>query len=62
MLKPSLMQVHERLGDVLNHVAYGVERVVLLRRGKPVAAIASIEDLRRLDALEAAATPEVAHG
>ncbi len=38
--------------DVLNRVAYRGERIVLNRRGKDVAAIVSVEDLKLLEQLE----------
>jgi prevent-host-death family protein len=38
--------------DVLNRVAYRGERIVLNRRGKDVAAIVSVEDLKLLERLE----------
>lgn len=38
--------------DVLRRAEYGGERVVVERHGKPVAAIVSTEDLRRLEAAE----------
>jgi len=37
----------------LNRVAYGKDRLVLHRRGKDVAAIVPVEDLRLLEELEA---------
>ncbi|HEY9692514.1 MAG TPA: type II toxin-antitoxin system Phd/YefM family antitoxin [Oculatellaceae cyanobacterium] len=38
--------------DLLNRVGFGHERILVERRGKPIAAIVSIEDLQRLEALE----------
>ena len=40
------------MADVLNRVAYQGERVILERRGKGVAAIVSIDDLKLLEELE----------
>jgi prevent-host-death family protein len=37
------------LSDLVNRVAYGGERIALTRHGRPVAAIVSAEDLRRLE-------------
>jgi prevent-host-death family protein len=45
-----------RLSEFIGRVAYGRERLLVLRRGKPVAALVSVEDLRRLEALDSAAT------
>jgi prevent-host-death family protein len=45
-------QVKARLSEFIGRVAYGRERLLVLRRGKPVAALVSVEDLRRLEALD----------
>ena len=49
-------EVRDGLGELINRVAYGGERVMVTRRGKPVAALVSLEDLefmeKVLDALE----------
>ena len=42
----------EGFADTINRVAYGNERVVLRRRGKEVAAVVPIADLRLLEELE----------
>ncbi len=41
-----------RFAEILNRAAYGGERIILERRGKPVAAVVSMEDLENLTALE----------
>ena len=45
-------EVRESFAETLNRVAYQGERVVMHRRGKPVAAMVSLEDLATLEALE----------
>lgn len=45
-------KARERISDILNEVAFGGERVVLHRHGKDVAAVISVEDLRRFEELE----------
>ncbi len=45
-------KVRKDLSDTVNRVAYGGERVVLQRRGKEIAAVVPIEDLKLLEALE----------
>ena len=40
------------LADLVNRAAYGGERVVLTRRGRPIAAIISADDLAFFEALE----------
>ena len=45
-------QVRDHFAEVLNRVAYGRDRVILERRGKDLAALVSLEDLKLLEALE----------
>ena len=51
-------EAREHLGDVINRAAYGGERIVLTRRGKPIAAVVSIEDADWLDEIEEKADRE----
>ncbi|MBI3838160.1 MAG: type II toxin-antitoxin system prevent-host-death family antitoxin [Planctomycetia bacterium] len=51
-MNASIVNIRSNLADTLNRVAYAGERVVLERRGKPVAALVSIEDLELLERLE----------
>lgn len=48
----SIVEAREGLADAVNRVAYGGERVALSRRGKPVAVLVSVEDVRLLEELE----------
>jgi len=48
----SMTQAKNELADVVNRVAYGRERIILLSRGKPRAAIVSFEDLQVLEGLQ----------
>ena len=45
-------KAREGFADTINRAAYGKERVVVRRRGKEVAAVVPIEDLRLLEELE----------
>ncbi len=45
-------KVRKDFSDTVNRVAYGRERVILQRRGKEIAAVVPIEDLKLLEALE----------
>lgn len=45
-------KVRQSFSDALNRVAYRGERITLHRRGKDVAALVPIEDLRAIEALE----------
>src|SRR5262245_45650196 len=51
----TVAEAQTRLSDVRRRAEYGGERVIVERHGKPVAAIVSTEDLRRLEAAEDAA-------
>ncbi|HUL29159.1 MAG TPA: type II toxin-antitoxin system Phd/YefM family antitoxin [Thermodesulfobacteriota bacterium] len=48
----STVEARGNFSDLVNRSAYGKERVVLTRRGKGVAAVVPIEDLRLLEAIE----------
>ena len=45
------VEARSQLSEILNRAAYGRERVVLTRRGKPIAAVISIDDLKALEQL-----------
>ena len=47
-----IAEIRNNLADALNRVVYSGDRVVLERRGKPTAAIISLDDLALLEALE----------
>lgn len=42
-------QARAELADLINRVVYGGERVVVTRHGKPIVALVSAADLRRLE-------------
>ena len=42
-------QMKAQLSEFIGRVTFGRERVLVLRRGKPVAALVSVEELRRLE-------------
>ena len=46
------VKARESFSEVINHSAYGKERIVLTRRGKEIAAVFPVEDLKLLDKLE----------
>ena len=48
----SVQEAREGFADALNRVAYGHDRVLIQRRGKPVAALIPVSDLNALEALE----------
>ncbi|MEU4008414.1 type II toxin-antitoxin system Phd/YefM family antitoxin [Streptomyces pseudogriseolus] len=45
-------QARAELADLINRVVYGGERVVVTRHGKPLVALVSADDLRRLDEMK----------
>jgi len=55
MLKMSTVEARENFSEMINQAAYGNERVVLTRRGKPLVAVVSLQELQHL---EVAATTE----
>ncbi|MGW0539061.1 type II toxin-antitoxin system Phd/YefM family antitoxin [Streptomyces griseoincarnatus] len=52
-------QARAELADLINRVVYGGERVVVTRHGKPLVALVSADDLRRLEETEGAADEPV---
>jgi prevent-host-death family protein len=49
-------EIKARLSELISRVAFSHERLIVLRRGKPMAALISIPDLHRLEALDTAET------
>lgn len=52
------MELRRRAGELLARIRYAGERFVIERHGEPIAALVSIEDLRRLEAPKASPSPE----
>jgi prevent-host-death family protein len=48
-MRVSIGRVKRDISDLVNRVAYSGERIVLTSRGKPKAAIVSMEDYERLE-------------
>jgi len=48
----SVSELKNALSEILNRVAFGRERIVVASRGRPKAAVISIEDLELLEDLE----------
>ncbi len=42
-------EAREGFSDAVNRAAYGRERIILTRRGKPIAAIVPVTDLAQLE-------------
>ena len=45
-------EARDKFADTINRAAYGKERVIVKRRGKPIAAMIPIQDLELLEELE----------
>ncbi len=52
MSKVSTVEARDKLSTIINRAAFGKERVVLTRRGKELAAVVPIEDVKLLEELE----------
>jgi prevent-host-death family protein len=52
----SIAEIKRSISTIVNRVAFGRERIILTSRGKPKAALVSIEDLEKLEALEGIAS------
>jgi len=53
----SVVEARKKFSDLMSRVAYAGQRIVIERRGKPMMAWISIEDLHRLAELEQEASP-----
>jgi prevent-host-death family protein len=52
MTQRRISEARETFSETVNRAAFGGERVVLTRHGKPVAAVVPLADLDLLEALE----------
>ena len=52
-----IAEIKRSISTIVNRVAFGRERIVLTSRGKPKAALVSIEDLQKLESLEKTTSP-----
>lgn len=55
MVRVSVGDVKAHMSDTLNRAGYGGERLIIERRGRDVAVLISLDDLRLLEELEDAA-------
>jgi prevent-host-death family protein len=54
----SATEAKRNFSELIGRAAYGHERIIIERKGKPMAAVIGMEDLRRLEALESRAESE----
>lgn len=52
MSKVTVAEAKSHLSELISRSAHGRERIVITRRNKPVAALVSLDDLRRLEQQE----------
>jgi prevent-host-death family protein len=52
MRQITTVNAREQFAEIVNRAAFGKERIVLTRRGKPVAAVVPLEDVELLAELE----------
>jgi len=52
MTDMTIADARKEFAEIINHTAYGKRRTVITRRGKALAAVVPIEDLRLLETLE----------
>ena len=52
-----IAEVKRSISTLVNRVAFGRERIILTSRGRPKAALVSIEDLQKLKTLESSTAP-----
>jgi prevent-host-death family protein len=52
-----IADIKRNISSLVNRVAYGRERILLTSRGKPKAALVSIEDLHKLEMIDKTTSP-----
>lgn len=52
MLRKSITELREDIGEVVNRVCYGGERAIIHRRNKDCAAVVTMDDLRLIEHME----------
>jgi len=52
-IRVTMTTLRQKLGDLVNRAAYGGERIILVSRGQPKAAIIGVADLHYLEQLNA---------
>jgi prevent-host-death family protein len=51
-MNANVVDVRNTFSEYLNRASYQGQRIIIERRGKPVAALVPLEDLERIEALE----------
>ena len=50
--KITTTEARSNFSEIVNRVAYGKERVLINRRGKPIVAVVSMDDIKLLEKIE----------
>jgi prevent-host-death family protein len=53
-VETSISELKRDLSTIINRASYGRERIIIVSRGRPKAAIIGLDDLHRLESLQAA--------
>lgn len=49
MTSMTTVEARENFSELINQAAYGKKRIILTRRGKPLVAVISLEELKALE-------------
>ncbi len=49
MMKMTTVEARDNFAELINQAAYGNQKVLLTRRGKPLVAVISLKELERLE-------------
>ena len=49
MIKMTTVEARDNFSELINQAAYGNQRIVLTRRGKPLVAVIPLDDLNTLE-------------
>lgn len=49
MTSMTTVEARENFSELINQAAYGKKRIILTRRGKPLVAVISLEELKTLE-------------
>lgn len=59
MIKMTTVEARDNFSELINQAAYGNQRIVLTRRGKPLVAVIPLDDLSALEATKNPSQAEI---